>query len=311
MSCHPWILRRVAPALGCAGMFLFVVVGCGGEGKTDNAVVLPSEPLASGSAPAATGSPSPAPAATTAAPADTAAPAPTAGGAEGWGTIKGRVVFVGDPPVAKVLDTKVKDPEVCAKSEHRSQRLVVDPATKGIKYALVYIPKPTKVNPEAKSSAETAGADFDQKDCMFDPHVFAAMKGAKVLLKSSDTVNHNINAKLRANSTYNQVVSAANPLTYVPAAAETKPVEVTCDIHPWMKAYWLILDNPYFAVTDEQGNFEIKNAPAGTQKLIVWQEALDKQGFLTGSSGDPVVVKANETTTLPDFRIEPARVRPE
>ena len=36
----------------------------------------------------------------------------------------------------------------------------------------------------------------------------------------------------------------------------------------------MVLDNPYFAVTDDKGNFEIKNVPAGTQKVVVWQEAV-------------------------------------
>ena len=49
-----------------------------------------------------------------------------------------------------------------------------------------------------------------------------------------------------------------------------------------MKAYWLVLDNPYFAVTDDKGNFEIKNVPAGTQKVVVWQEAAR---FVTAAVG--------------------------
>src|SRR5258708_4099748 len=137
------------------------------------------------------------------------------------------------------------------------------------------------------------------------------MKGAKIILKSTAPKNHNTNAKLGENSPYNNVVTAGQALTYEPPAAERGPIEVTCDILPWMKAFWLILDNPYFAVTDDKGNFEIKNVPAGGQKLVVWQESLDKEGYLGSRAGDPVTVKANDTTTLPDFKIEPSRVRPE
>ena len=72
-----------------------------------------------------------------------------------------------------------------------------------------------------------------------------------------------------------------------------------------MLAYWLVLDHPYFAVTDENGNFEIKNAPAGTQKVVVWQEAA---GYVTAASGESVNIKPNDTTTQ-EFKIDPAKVK--
>ena len=72
----------------------------------------------------------------------------------------------------------------------------------------------------------------------------------------------------------------------------------------------MVLDNPYFAVTDEKGNFEIKNVPAGTQKVVVWQEAVDKNGFVTAPSGDEVVIKANDSV-VHDVKLEPSRLRPE
>jgi hypothetical protein len=80
-------------------------------------------------------------------------------------------------------------------------------------------------------------------------------------------------------------------------------------MHPWMKAWRMVVDHPYFAVTDAKGDFEIKNAPAGTQKVVVWQEAV-KNGFVTASSGDEVVIKANDATEK-DFTIDPGKILPE
>jgi hypothetical protein len=69
----------------------------------------------------------------------------------------------------------------------------------------------------------------------------------------------------------------------------------------------MVLDHPYYAVTDAQGNFEIKNAPAGTQKVVVWQEAV---GFVSSSgAGEDVNIKASDTTTK-DFTLDPNKVRP-
>ena len=215
------------------------------------------------------------------------------------------------PPAAKVLVEKGKadkDPEVCAKDAPiMSERLVVDAATKGVKNVLVYIPKPTAVNEEAKKAAAGAKVVFDQKKCVFEPHVLGVMTGATVTLKTSDPVNHNINSKLK-NNAFNQLLAGGQSTTSSrPTAAERTPGEVTCDIHPWMKAYWLVLDNPYFAVTDEKGNFEIKNVPAGTQKVVVWQEA-GQDGFVTAPSGDES--SSRRTTPRPrTSRSTPASVR--
>ena len=68
----------------------------------------------------------------------------------------------------------------------------------------------------------------------------------------------------------------------------------------------MVLDHPYFAVTDEKGNFEIKNVPAGTQKVVVWQEAV---GPVTASSGDEVTIAAGGDTTK-SFTIDATKVRP-
>ena len=69
----------------------------------------------------------------------------------------------------------------------------------------------------------------------------------------------------------------------------------------------MVLDNPYFAVTDDKGNFEIKNVPAGTQKVVAWQEAT---GFVTAPSGEDVTIKAGADATTKDFTVDPSKVKP-
>ena len=70
----------------------------------------------------------------------------------------------------------------------------------------------------------------------------------------------------------------------------------------------MVLDNPYFAVTDDKGNFEIKNVPAGTQKVVVWQEAV-QGGLRDAPSGEDITVKANDAT-VKDFTIDPTKLLP-
>ena len=164
-------------------------------------------------------------------------------------------------------------------------------------------PSRRPINDEAKSAASQVEVVFDQKNCIFEPHVLGVMNGAKVQVKNSDPVNHNVNSKLRNNG-FNSLLAGGQTIARPIEAAERQPGEVTCDIHPWMRAWWMVLDSPYFAVTDAQGNFEIKNVPAGTQKVVVWQEAAK---FVTPPSGQDVVIKANDTTTVP-FTIDAGKV---
>jgi plastocyanin len=305
-----WMNRSAIVGLGACLSVAAGVIGCGGQPSDSSTAVLVPEPNSLTTKAASGGSAAPAtsaPAASTAASASTASTAPVK--AEGWGTLKGQVVFGGDPPAAAILQEQgkaAKDPNVCAKDGPiKSERLVVDPAGKGVKFVLVYLPKPTAVNDDAKKAAAAAKVDFDQKGCVFEPHVMAIMAGTPMTLKSSDPVNHNINVKLK-NSTFNKIVTAAEPSPFTPSLPERTPGQVICDIHPWMSSWWMVLDHPYFAVTDDKGYFEIKNVPAGTQKVVVWQEAV---GFVTAPSGEDVTFKANDAT-IKEFTIDPAKVRP-
>ena len=306
-----WMRKPATLGLSLGVTLMASVFGCGGQGTESDAVVVPdstvsSSPAAKTSAASAPGSS--APAAAAGAP---AAAAPVK--AEGFGTLKGQVSFAGDPPAPKVLFEKgkaAKDPDVCAKDAPLiSERLVVDGGTKGVKNVLVYLNKPTSVSVEATKAVAATNVVFDQNKCVFDPHVLAILANSTIALKSSDPVNHNINAKLKQ-SAFNQLLAPQGKTEFTPSGPERTPAEVTCDIHPWMKAWWMVFDHPYFAVTDGKGYFEIKNAPAGTQKLVVWQEAVDKNGFVTAASGDEVVIKANDAV-VKDIKIEPSRLRAE
>ena len=59
---------------------------------------------------------------------------------------------------------------------------------------------------------------------------------------------------------------------WTPTRSEPLPIPVTCDFHSWMKAYWLILEHPYAAITDEHGRFRIPGLPSGRHEFRVWHE---------------------------------------
>jgi len=236
-------------------------------------------------------------------------------GPPNYGTIKGRLVWGGDTiPKAKVLQEKgkaEKDPDVCAKDQTiLSHELEIDPKTRGVAYGFAYIVKPNGANPEAVQQliAQQPTAEMDQRNCDFTPHSLAIHQGQTLRMKSSDPKNHNVRLTGFANPGINQNV-VPNGSLEVKLVKERFPMEVKCDIHPWMHGHVMVFDHPFFAVTGPDGSFEIKGVPPGDQNLVVWQELV---GYVTPGRGIglPVKVAPGEVTDVGAIKIDPARIDP-
>lgn len=232
----------------------------------------------------------------------------------GFGTIKGRLVWDGAEAPERVVIAKkgeaTKDPGVCAKDAPiLADDLVVDPKTKGVQGAFAYIPKPTGKNPEAlkEIAAKTPNPVIDQENCRFIPHTLAVTTDQTVVFKSSDPTGHNLRYAGFNNGGFNQMMPVGSQIQKK-FAIERRPIPIGCDIHPWMTGYVMVFDHPFFAITGEDGSFEIKGVPAGTQKVVVWQE---KVGYATagGAVGVPVEVKAGGTVDLGDVKLDPSKVK--
>ncbi len=199
------------------------------------------------------------------------------------GTIEGQIVLDGEIPK---LDAKVKkgdptarDAATCAAEEVPDESLVVDPASKGIANVVIYLRKaPAGIPADLKASKEKELV-VDQKGCRYFPHVLAVRTDQKVRCISSDPVAHNVNISPFTNNPKNFVIPGNDKegtLVDMPKP-ENLPVNVKCDIHPWMQSYWVVTDHPYVAVTDGEGKFKIEGLPVGEHSFTVWQE---KAGYI-------------------------------
>ena len=212
-----------------------------------------------------------------------------------WGTIKGQVLAGGPVAPLKLLITKddasAKDSAVCAAQDVPDESLVIDAKTSGIANVVVYLQKkPAKVHPDLEKSKD-AEVVFDQKGCRFLPHVLLVRTDQQVRVLSGDAVAHNTHTHPLKNKEENFVVSSNDRIGVAlpkQAILERLPSKIGCDIHPWMQAWWVILDHPYAAVTKEDGTFEIKDLPVGDHVFTVWQEKvgyLDKMYKVTVKAG--------------------------
>ena len=200
-------------------------------------------------------------------------------GAEEWGTIKGRFLYGGDAPSVAELKAD-KDLEVCGKHKLVNEELAVG-ADKGVANVVVFVrDKGVKVHPDAAAEAKATKAVLDNKDCRFSPHVMVVHTGQPLVIKNSDTVGHNSNVATRNNPS-NSLIPSGGESSMTFTAEEAIPAQVTCNIHPWMKAWILVRSNPYATASAADGSFEIKNVPAGEVELQLWHEKAGYIGEIT------------------------------
>jgi plastocyanin len=144
---------------------------------------------------------------------------------------------------------------------------------------------------------------MDQRNLEFAPHVLPILVGATVDFPNNDKVNHNVFSMSRTKK-FNL---GSYPAGESKSVVFDKPgiVELRCDVHAEMAAYILVMKNPYFAVTDKQGHFEIpdsntleqtglsslKDLAPGKYFVKTWHEKLktQKQAVVVPENGDVTI----------------------
>lgn len=183
------------------------------------------------------------------------------------GAIKGTVIFEGQAPARDPL-RRDTDP-YCAKTERASEDVIV---TKGkLKDVLVRI----KNGSMGTHAAPKAPATLDQNQCMYTPRVLGVIAGQKLAVRNSDGTFHNVHGLVAGKNLWNKPHAPKAPDLALDASAKPGDViDIVCDVHPWMHSYAVVQDHPYFAVSREDGTFEIAGLAPGTYTLEAWHPSL-------------------------------------
>jgi hypothetical protein len=156
-----------------------------------------------------------------------------------------------------------------------ASRLVVDPETKGVANAVVWLTKapagrPLQVPPEPAKLKQSEG------EC--DPHVLAVTTGQRLKLRTTDD-----RASFQAGgaASFDDVVPRGKSVEHVLGAPDL--VEIHSNLAPWLSAYVWVFDHNYFAVTGPDGTFRLPPVPPGEYTVVFWHENwrfTDKKQFL-------------------------------
>jgi len=188
----------------------------------------------------------------------------------GWATIRGQFIFDGTPPQMTPYNVS-KEQNICSVNGKPplQETLLVDSASGGIKNVAIYLRDASRIHDSAAPKSDAIV--FDQQHCVFLTHVVGVTVGQSLQIKNSDPTGHNTNI---LGVGFNQLIPEGAAIPYKVQKEAALPNKVVCSIHPWMVAYMLPRKNGYFAVTNEQGQFEIANVPAGEEiELQVWHES--------------------------------------
>jgi len=298
------VLRFGAVALGFSGLLVtLTLIGCAGGGKED---------------PKADGGKTDGGKTTTT---EKAKPMMA-----GKGTFKGMVKLTGDKPDIAGLNSELKT--LMEKLDATQKPTCFDKAPQaekdqqdwkigendGVADVFVFF-KPAsghffafEAGDEAVKAAKKDPIQLDQPHCAFIPHALIGFAGyrskdnklvpteQKLIVHNNSDIAHNT----KIGDSSNDTIGVKSQLE-VPLTASYNPVLISCKVHPFMSATLLALEHPYAAKTNEKGEFEIKNVPAGKVMVIVWHP---KAGYVNAGAGkgEEIELKDGETTKNFDLK---------
>ena len=188
--------------------------------------------------------------------------------AQGGGAVSGTVKFSGAVPPNPKIDM-TEEPTCKTKTPNAVDPVVV--VNKG-GLANVFVYVKSGLPAGGKYAAPTTPAVLDQTGCLYRPRVLGVMANQPIEIRNSDAVLHNIKAVPKKNRGFNISQPSAGMKTTRTFPVPEAALPLECNVHGWMHAKVFVMDNPFFAVSGEDGSFSIKGLPPGTYTLEAWHE---------------------------------------
>jgi len=184
------------------------------------------------------------------------------------GTISGTVKWSG--PIPRNLTFPItKDPQICDPDSKKTadlERLIIGPDG-GVANTIVYL---SNISTGKALDLPQQRRHLDQKHCRYIPHILLVPQNTALSMQSSDPTLHTIHMEGAAsfNLPFPFTGQVSNRTMATPGL-----VHLRCNGgHVWMNAEMMVVPHPYYAVTDESGQFEFTDVPPGTYQIVAWHE---------------------------------------
>jgi plastocyanin len=188
------------------------------------------------------------------------------GGSSSGGAISGKITYAGKPPPPAKLNVTV-DRRYCGATREEDVWLIGP--DHGVKNVVVYLS-------DIKSGKKMTAAQrltLNQTGCRYVPRISVVGQGAGLEIKSDDPVLHNVHSYQEGMTLFNVAVPPAQGFVISKKLDNGGGVKFKCDVHNFMRGAIFVALNPYFAITAEDGSYEISDVPAGTYTINTWHEA--------------------------------------
>jgi len=212
-----------------------------------------------------------------------------------WGDLRARFVFDGVPPARKRIQVTA-DIEFCGKQDLYEENLVVNPGNAGVANVVAWMITSAKnAAPPPRSPPRTTEVILEAKGCRFEPHVTLLRTGQTLVIRNANPIGDSAKIDTFRNPGINILLPEKGEVRCQFPAPEPLPAAVSCTVHPWEVSWLVVRDHSFVAVSDADGQLEMKDIPAGKWTFQFWHE---KARFITEAQ------IADATRTLSRGRME-------
>jgi tetratricopeptide (TPR) repeat protein len=198
------------------------------------------------------------------------------------GTLKGRVTLSGQVPRVRSFHLiHAPNVEFCARiSDGRGHRLLFDftvSKNRGLKDTVVHLVKVEKGKPFSPNMQT-----FHIDRCRAKQYVIGARNGENIMVENTDPIQHEIATyevrNIYSDQTTNRPVPPkSSQVRSVFARKDAESYIIKCNLHPFLQTTAYLIQNPYYTVSDSEGNFSIENIPPGTYEVVAWHPYIPSQ----------------------------------
>jgi plastocyanin len=203
-------------------------------------------------------------------------------------SVSGTITVNGEVPRAKKIDMSADPPCEQVNKKRTVESLLVN--DQRLVNAFVYIKEGDGLNAYRFQVPESEVV-LEHKGCQYSPRVLGIRVGQRLSIVNADPTTHNTHAVPKNNPEWNQSQPPAGPPFLKTFTRAELLIPLKDNQHPWERSYISVMRHPFFAVSDEQGNYEIRGLPPGTYQLVIWHEVLGEQEI-------ELTLKPNESQRL-------------